>query len=93
MFWFSAALYIDVAAVLFVIGNFFYQSFIAKYPTGYNLWLNIAGVLVLIIIFVARSLRDSGDINLATRLLWIPAAPICLGVVFFVLAMIIIRTN
>jgi hypothetical protein len=93
MFWFTVALYIDIVAVLFVIGNFFYQSFITKYPTGHNIWLNVSGFLVVIVIFVAQSFKASGNINLATRLLWIPATPICLGFVFFVVAIIIFKTN
>ncbi|MEO6282471.1 MAG: hypothetical protein ABIN80_14160 [Dyadobacter sp.] len=93
MLWFTVALYIDIMAVLFVIGNFFYQSFMTKYPTGHNIWLNVSGLLVVIAIFAAQSLKSSGNINLATRLLWIPATPICLGVVFFIVAIIIFRTN
>lgn len=92
MFWFTAALSVNVIAILLIIANAVYDSLTLKYSTGHNDVFNLIGAALAVIVVLAFSLKSAGKLTAAKVLLWVPAAPLvlCFGFSLLYFAIIII---
>jgi hypothetical protein len=90
MFWFTAALSINVVAILLIIGNAVYDSLTLQYSTGHNDVINLIGAVLAVVVVLAFSLKSSGKLAAANILLWIPATPLVIGFGFSVIYFAII---
>ncbi|KAA6441837.1 hypothetical protein FEM33_00795 [Dyadobacter flavalbus] len=90
MFWFKAGVIINGIGILLVIANAIYDivTLSDKY-NSINGTLNFLGLALIIIIATAFSLKLTGKLVIANIILWIPAAPLLLFLIFSALYMIV----
>jgi len=91
MFWFKAGVIVNGIGILLVIANAIYDSVYLNDRYVNNSGIpNLFGVVLIIIIATAFSLKLTGKLVIANIILWIPAAPLLLFLIFFILYMIVI---
>lgn len=92
MFWFIAGVVINAIAILGVIGNALYDALTLKYG-GHNGMVNLIGIVLGVVILIAYSLKNAGNLSAANIVLWVPGAPLLLGFVFFLIYMFIVMVT
>jgi hypothetical protein len=92
MFWFIAGVVINAIAILGVIGNAVYDAFTLKYG-GHNGMVNLIGFVLGVVVLIAFSLKNAGKLSTANVVLWVPAAPLLLFFVFFLIYIIIVMVT
>ena len=92
MFWFKAGVIINGIGFLLVIANAIYDAIYLndRYANGNSGLPNLFGLILIIIIATAFSLKLTGKLVAANIILWIPAAPLLLFLSFSILYMIVI---
>ncbi|GGC12574.1 hypothetical protein [Dyadobacter sediminis] len=91
MFWFKAGVIINSIGIFLVIANAVYDTLTLneKY-NNHNGVLNFIGLVLIIVITTAFSLKLTGKLLTANIILWIPAAPLLLFLTFTTLYMMVI---
>lgn len=92
MFWFKAGVIINGIGILLVIANAIYDAIYLndRHASGESGLANLFGLILIIIIVTAFSLKLTGKLGVANIILWIPAAPLLLFLSFSLLYMIVI---
>ncbi|NIJ55005.1 hypothetical protein [Dyadobacter arcticus] len=82
MFWFTAALSVNIIAILLIIANSLYDALTLQHGTSHNDIINLIGAVLVVVVVIAFSLKSAGKIGAANILLWIPAAPLVVCLAF-----------
>jgi hypothetical protein len=93
MFWFKTGLVINCTTIAGVLINALYDAFTLSYGTSHNGWFNFMGFVIAVLVLVAYNLKISGNLKAANILLWIPAFPASVLLIFFLISAVVIMLS
>jgi hypothetical protein len=94
MFWFIAGVSVHCIAILAIIGNALYDAYTMKDFNGRNIYVNLIGFILGVIVLIAFILKGNGKMTVANLLLWIPAIPLLVvSIIYAIYIFIVLRTN